>query len=270
MYKLSFMKSKISNISQKNTSEPPRQIPSELYNGFTMNGTIDIIDWYCDDSNNSIKIPVWSNQAIQGFIDHYTFSRVKSQDSITNEPYPGCSKLHVEACEKYSENIKNKSIAVIGSMAPWIEAILINAGAKSITTVEYNVPQCNHNIIKTISYNDFCFSNEKYDSVFSFSSIEHSGLGRYGDPLNPNGDIETMNHIHNSLKEDGMIFIGFPVGRDCIAWNAHRIYGPKRLELIFKDFDEIEWIGLNKDYIYTCPIVGCGPQPLIVLKKKAK
>jgi len=27
-----------------------------------------------------------------------------------------------------------------------------------------------------------------FDMVFSFSSIEHDGLGRYGDPLNPNGD----------------------------------------------------------------------------------
>ena len=268
MYNLSFMKSHLSSISQQKISEPPRQIPSELYNDYTMNGTIDVIDRYLDDSNNSINNPMWSNNIIQTFVGIYTFSNITSQDFTIVEPYPGCSKLHVEACEKYSDNIKNKNIAVIGSITPWIEAILINAGAKSITTVEYNVPECNHDIIKTISYDDFCISNEKYDSVFSFSSIEHSGLGRYGDPLNPNGDIETMNHIHNSLKDGGMVFIGFPVGRDAIVWNAHRIYGPKRLELIFKDFNEIEWIGLNKDYIYSCPPQRNGPQPLIVLKKK--
>ena len=28
-----------------------------------------------------------------------------------------------------------------------------------------------------------------FDAVVSFSSIEHSGLGRYGDALNPWGDL---------------------------------------------------------------------------------
>jgi hypothetical protein len=30
---------------------------------------------------------------------------------------------------------------------------------------------------------------EKFDAVVSFSSIEHSGLGRYGDGLNPWADL---------------------------------------------------------------------------------
>ncbi len=30
---------------------------------------------------------------------------------------------------------------------------------------------------------------EKFDTVVSFSSIEHSGLGRYGDGLNPWADL---------------------------------------------------------------------------------
>jgi hypothetical protein len=61
--------------------------------------------------------------------------------------------------------------------------------------------------------------------------------------------------------------MGFPVGRDAIVWNAHRVYGPKRLELLFKNFNEIEWIGMNKDYIYMCSPENNGPHPLIVLKK---
>ena len=31
--------------------------------------------------------------------------------------------------------------------------------------------------------------NLNFDAVVSFSSIEHSGLGRYGDALNPWGDL---------------------------------------------------------------------------------
>ena len=32
-------------------------------------------------------------------------------------------------------------------------------------------------------------TNEKFDAVVSFSSLEHSGLGRYGDAINPWADV---------------------------------------------------------------------------------
>ena len=32
--------------------------------------------------------------------------------------------------------------------------------------------------------------DQQYDCVASFSSVEHSGLGRYGDELNPFGDLQ--------------------------------------------------------------------------------
>ena len=170
------------------------------------------------------------------------------------------------------ESIKNKKIAVIGSQSPWIEAILVNAGAKSVTTVEYNVPTCNHPIIKAISYDTFCQSNETYDAIFSYSSIEHSGLGRYGDALNPNGDIEAMEQIYKSLDINGLCFVGVPVGRDHLVFNAHRIYGPIRLNLLYLDkFKELDWIGCDKSYINTCPQTSGNPkwdiQPIIVLQK---
>ncbi|KAJ1487113.1 hypothetical protein T484DRAFT_1787720 [Baffinella frigidus] len=31
-----------------------------------------------------------------------------------------------------------------------------------------------------------------FDAVVSFSSVEHTGLGRYGDALNPWGDLQTI------------------------------------------------------------------------------
>ena len=42
-------------------------------------------------------------------------------------------------------------------------------------------------------------NTDTFDSVVSFSSIEHSGLGRYGDPLDPDGDLKTMQVIHKNL-----------------------------------------------------------------------
>jgi hypothetical protein len=184
------------------------------------------------------------------------------------EQYENGARFHMIICDKYKEFIQDKNIAVIGTQYPWIEAILVHAGAKSITTVEYNVPICDHDIIKTISYDDFCKSSDKYDAIFSYSSIEHSGLGRYGDPLNPNGDIETMEHIYKSLNDSGFCFLGIPIGMDCLVWNAHRIYGEKRLKLLYLNkFKEVEWIGHDKSCIYNDGTIRGHIQPIIVLQK---
>ena len=39
----------------------------------------------------------------------------------------------------------------------------------------------------------------KFDVMVSFSSIEHSGLGRYGDELNPWGDLVSHNRKPQSV-----------------------------------------------------------------------
>ena len=248
---------------------PPKFIPSDLYDLYTMNGTIDLYDWYIDertpiDKNTTL---VWTNSLINSYINKFTFKNIY-ENKLLEESYKGASLDHVQAISKYSEFIKNKDVAVIGSQRPWIEAILLNAGVKSVTTIEYNVPSGDNTIIKTLSYDDFCIGDIKYDSIFSYSSIEHSGLGRYGDKLNPNGDMETMKHIYNALNDNGRVFIGFPVGKDAIVWNAHRVYGEKRLKLLFSQFEEVEWMALDKSYIYNCQPQNNGPHPLIILRKK--
>jgi hypothetical protein len=73
-----------------------------------------------------------------------------------------------------------------------------------------------------------------FDFVVSFSSIEHSGLGRYGDPLDPIGDIREIEKILCWLKPGGLLFLGIPIGKDHIVFNLHKFYGQLRLPLIFQ------------------------------------
>jgi len=219
-------------------------------------------DWYIDESVGELSPIVWSDDYIESYLLRFT------RDNIINnkhgaESYNNASMYHIIAIEKF--NITNKKIAIIGSQTPWIEAIFLNYN-NVVTTVEYNVPICNK--FETISYTDFVNTEDKYDIVVSYSSIEHSGLGRYGDPINPNADIDTVNVIHDKLKDNGLLLLGIPVGKDSIVWNAHRVYGHKRLGLLIKNFDEIEWIGVSKQFLDTCGHANNGPQPIIALKKK--
>jgi len=142
-------------------------------------------------------------------------------------------------------------------------------GFKDITTVEYNVPDCNHPNIKCISYlNEFKKEEEEYDYIITFSSIEHSGLGRYGDNLNPNGDLEAMDDIYKSLKKDGILILGIPIGGDALVWNVHRNYGKIRYPMLISKFEELEWIHYNKDTQLKKGASILAEQPVVVLKKK--
>lgn len=48
----------------------------------------------------------------------------------------------------------------------------------------------------------------KFDFVVSFSSMEHSGLGRYGDGINPWGDLIASAKAWCLTKLGGRMLIG--------------------------------------------------------------
>ena len=49
---------------------------------------------------------------------------------------------------------------------------------------------------------------------------------RYGDHLNPWGDVIAMARAWCVMKPTGRALVGLPTGKDEICFNAHRKYGP--------------------------------------------
>lgn len=246
------------------TNSPYKEIPSDLISSYTLNNTVQVIDWYLDGTSDLVK-SVWTDEYINEFKLNYTPENIHGNALVPDECYGGASAMLLKAFDLYS--IKNKKIAVIGSISPWIEAILLNLD-NEVTTVEYNVPEKKTSQLDIVSYWDFQKTQNLYDCIVTYSSTEHSGLGRYGDPLDPNGDIKSMDDIHNNLNENGLLIWGGPVGSDTLVWNAHRIYGRIRLPLLFSKFEELQWIGYDKDTLFSKPLDKYAHQPVVVLKKK--
>jgi SAM-dependent methyltransferase len=65
--------------------------------------------------------------------------------------------------------------------------------------------------------------------------VEHIGLGRYGDPLDPNGDLRAMAELRRVLAPGGSLLFVVPVGRPVIMFNAHRIYAYDQVVRYFGD-----------------------------------
>ena len=262
---------------QKNKKEEnipdEHKIPKNLINEYTLNGKIEVMYKYIDGRNELHK-KIWEIDYINSYIRRFTKNNIL-RNKQGDEPYKDASLFICQALNNY--DLSNKKVAIIGSTSPWVEAIIINHSCKDITTIEYNKPESNHPYIKTIEYDDIyklystnsIEETEKFDFVITYSSIEHSGLGRYGDPLNPNADIETMDLIHKLLKSDGILLWGAPVGgNDVVTWNAHRVYGKIRLPIIFKKFKVLEWFGLKKEVLNINKTARSGfGQPVILCSK---
>jgi hypothetical protein len=239
-------------------------IPEELKNGFTMNGNIPILDWYINGTDELLKNE-WTEDYINEYLSRFTIENIYNcNEGETPYGHDVCINL-LNAFQDY--NVKNKNVAVVGSTSPWIEAMLLNLN-NTVTTIEYNVPETSLENLKCKDYfNYFQNNKETFDVIVSFSSIEHSGLGRYGDPLDPDGDITTMNDIYNNLCNDGLVIWGAPVGKDALVWNAHRIYGHLRMPLIFDKFKELKWYGNSKQELFSQGLCDNSYQPVIVLQK---
>ena len=65
--------------------------------------------------------------------------------------------------------------------------------------------------------------DETYDVVTSLHAIEHFGLGRYGDPIDPMGYKSAVNAFFRVLRPGGHLILGFPAGKGEVLFNAQRL-----------------------------------------------
>lgn len=96
---------------------------------------------------------------------------------------------------------------------------------------------------------------KEFDCVVAVSSVEHMGLGFYGDPTDKDGDLKTMEKISKILKPQGTLIITVPFGHDSSSWE--RSYDEERLKRLLEKFKIMQsehyvkhqdsWIEVNKE-----------------------
>ncbi|MFA6177945.1 MAG: DUF268 domain-containing protein [Candidatus Paceibacterota bacterium] len=79
------------------------------------------------------------------------------------------------------------------------------------------------------------FQNNSVKSLSCMHTIEHVGLGRYGDPLDPDGDIKAIKEIKRVVEKDGDLLFVVPIGQPKVMFNAHRIYSYAQIKSYFCD-----------------------------------
>jgi len=85
------------------------------------------------------------------------------------------------------------------------------------------------------------FKSSSFPSISCLHVIEHIGLGRYGDKVDPDAHLKGIEEIYRVLEPGGDLLITTPVGIERICFNAHRIFNPKQFVTQFPQYSLVEF-----------------------------
>ncbi|MCL5666529.1 MAG: DUF268 domain-containing protein [Patescibacteria group bacterium] len=92
---------------------------------------------------------------------------------------------------------------------------------------------------------DLPFADNSVSSVSCLHVAEHVGLGRYGDPLDPQGSEKACQELKRVLSAGGALYFAVPVGRQAIYFNAHRVFDPHAVLNYFSGLKLEEFSAVN-------------------------
>jgi len=90
-------------------------------------------------------------------------------------------------------------------------------------------------VIENINFNQLDIVNispKIYGVAKSLSclhTLEHIGLGRYGDQTGINDWIIALTNLKKILTKGGILYLSTPIGAELIRFNSNRIFSPKLL-----------------------------------------
>ncbi len=92
--------------------------------------------------------------------------------------------------------------------------------------------------------------DDSLESISSLHAIEHFGLGRYGDEIDPEGWRKALLAIQSKVKKGGYFYFSVPVGpENVLCFNAHRIFAPNT---IISTLDEMKLVSFR--YIHAMKV----------------
>ena len=232
-----------------NRTTPPRwaDLNATIQDGFTRCGKYaNDTELFVDDSNQGAGTAYgYSSEEVEALV-------TKARSVVARRAYG--RDYFLEALTGHVAN--GSSVLVIGSAEPWHEAVCLALGASRVTTVDYGSRKYEHPQLDQVNasfWKQVDDSNLAYDVVVAASSLDHDGLGRYGDPIAPDGDLLTMRSLLRTLAPDSKVILSVPVGPDRIIWNLMRIYGKDRLARLIDGYDVVESIGYDATKLDDAP-----------------
>ena len=92
------------------------------------------------------------------------------------------------------------------------------------------------------------FKDGEINSISSLCVIEHIGLGRYDDPLDPFGTYKAIKELSRVLEKGGNLYISVPIGENAeVYFNSYKIFKPEKFVSMFKGFKIVDTLFILED-----------------------
>ncbi len=95
------------------------------------------------------------------------------------------------------------------------------------------------------------FKDQELESVSCLHAMEHFGLGRYGDPIQPDAYRVFAQSLARVIKKGGTLYLSVPIGKQKLAFNAHRVFDVQTIIDLFPTFilESFSVVNDDGDYI---------------------
>ncbi|MEH1781097.1 MAG: DUF268 domain-containing protein [Nostoc sp.] len=189
-----------------------------------------------------IKSGLWFNDPIWvGHRDNGEAYWVETTERILEKTFV----MHSLACLYQSRDIEILDVGAAESLLSY-ELASFNYSVTAIDIRPIALFHPNLKFVKT----DICnpvLPPASFDCVIALSTLEHIGLGWYGDETGESYDIKAVQQISLLLKPEGSFILTVPYGKKALT-PVHRIYNQESLQKLIQDFKIVQIsYGVRKD-----------------------
>jgi hypothetical protein len=87
---------------------------------------------------------------------------------------------------------------------------------------------------------------EPLDGAIAISTVEHIGLGFYGEPRHEDGDLAALGHLRELVRPRGLLVLTVPFGARAAVSEFERTYDTARLERLLAGWEVLERLFLER------------------------
>ncbi len=96
-------------------------------------------------------------------------------------------------------------------------------------------------------------ADNSIESLSALCSLEHFGLGRYGDAVDPEACFRCFAAIQRKVMPGGAVYISVPIGKEHVEFNAHRVFFASTIRECFSEMDLVEFSSVYREQ-YECNV----------------
>lgn len=162
---------------------------------------------------NSNLFPILSDKvSLTPFDAHYFYQQLWVFENVLKRK----PKLHIDVGSTYEMSGYISKI----TKAKFIDIRPIQTSLKNLEIEKGNILKLK-------------YGSGSVQSLSCLHVVEHIGLGRYGDEIDPEGTKKACFQLKRILAKRGYLYFSTPIGKERICFNAHRVNNPKKILKFF-------------------------------------